>query len=197
MKVNGDQKLDLKLLFPAFCSLINFSHLFVLYSIVLLYFDRTFLKELENSAEKPELVGTCFLKRVSDIMLMCSVKRTTTVCEMACLHLLSYRRKSYRFMRNIVRISHGQRLCGGSVGTVCSFRWGLYKHTYIYIYIHGLLFKMLGSVRVPNIFVHQGYIYLNKTVVLGGIPNTCVYFSHDMLLRCSMRQKSNMAKIAA
>ena len=26
---------------------------------------RTFLRELENCAEKPELVGTCFLKRVS------------------------------------------------------------------------------------------------------------------------------------
>ncbi|XP_073681621.1 guanine nucleotide exchange factor DBS-like [Garra rufa] len=34
-----------------------------------LCFDRTFLKELENSAEKPELVGTCFLKRKEELQI--------------------------------------------------------------------------------------------------------------------------------
>uniref|UniRef100_A0A8C2C4C0 MCF.2 cell line derived transforming sequence-like 2 n=1 Tax=Cyprinus carpio TaxID=7962 RepID=A0A8C2C4C0_CYPCA len=43
-------------------------YLFV-YSFVPFYFDRTFLKELENSAEKPELVGTCFLKRKEELQI--------------------------------------------------------------------------------------------------------------------------------
>lgn len=41
---------------------------FLLYPLI--FFDisfptRTFLRELENCADNPELVGTCFLKRVS------------------------------------------------------------------------------------------------------------------------------------
>ncbi|XP_065812129.1 guanine nucleotide exchange factor DBS isoform X5 [Labrus bergylta] len=32
-------------------------------------FERTFLKELENCAEKPELVGTCFLKRKEELQV--------------------------------------------------------------------------------------------------------------------------------
>ncbi|KAI2659369.1 Guanine nucleotide exchange factor DBS [Labeo rohita] len=42
-----------------------------------LFGNLTFLKELENSAEKPELVGTCFLKRVSTILEMWSGKYST------------------------------------------------------------------------------------------------------------------------
>uniref|UniRef100_A0A671MUQ2 Guanine nucleotide exchange factor DBS-like n=1 Tax=Sinocyclocheilus anshuiensis TaxID=1608454 RepID=A0A671MUQ2_9TELE len=62
--VSGPGKEPCELLFPAFCPLITFSHSFVPF-----YFDRTFLKELENSVEKPELVGTCFLKRKEELQI--------------------------------------------------------------------------------------------------------------------------------
>lgn len=40
--------------------------IFVTTSVPVLLTHRTFLRELENCVEKPELVGTCFLKRVSN-----------------------------------------------------------------------------------------------------------------------------------
>ena len=137
-------------------------------AVVCHFLSRTFLKELENCCEKPELVGICFLKRVRGIWLYTlayTAKSWENRVALECFFwrgwaLVSFpRRKSCRSMRSTARTSRAPKPSGDSVETAFSSR----SHSVLFSpfsCLYTCLFSYLSCLSVVSLFLFPCYLIL-------------------------------------